>query len=122
MVTREEIDAKKSKNGGWTKETLASWGVPWPPPKGWRKALIAGEPVTASKASSGKWTEEEMKTADLVHGPDSTHSDTYRLHVPGTDDRTGKYLDVPGWMVGDQEGAELRMKAAEIIRQRLLRP
>jgi hypothetical protein len=27
--------------GGWTKETLAGWGVPWPPPKGWKAALLA---------------------------------------------------------------------------------
>lgn len=25
--------------GGWTARTLAEWGVPWPPPKGWRKQL-----------------------------------------------------------------------------------
>ena len=39
------IDAAKSEKGGWTKAVLATWGVPWPPPKGWRKALIEGLPI-----------------------------------------------------------------------------
>lgn len=41
-LSAEEIDAAKTTNGGWTKKQLAQWGVPWPPPKGWRKALIRG--------------------------------------------------------------------------------
>lgn len=41
-MTEEEIEAGKSPAGGFTKAQLAQWGVPWPPPKGWRKALITG--------------------------------------------------------------------------------
>jgi len=37
--TVEEIEAAKTPKGGWTKKTLASWGVPWPPPKGWKNEL-----------------------------------------------------------------------------------
>ena len=39
-VTEEEIDSQKTEKGGWTRDALAKWGVPWPPPKGWRAALI----------------------------------------------------------------------------------
>lgn len=39
LPTPEEIEAAKTANGGWTREQLAAWGVSWPPPKGWRKAL-----------------------------------------------------------------------------------
>ena len=39
-MTEDEIMARRTKNGGWTRETLAEWGVPWPPPKGWK--LMAG--------------------------------------------------------------------------------
>lgn len=39
-VTEADIDAAMTRAGGWTKATLAGWGVPWPPPKGWKKALI----------------------------------------------------------------------------------
>ena len=40
-MTEEEIEAGRSPNGGWSKATLASWGVPWPPPKGWKSRLIS---------------------------------------------------------------------------------
>lgn len=35
-----EIDAAKTPRGGFTRAQLEVWGVPWPPPKGWRKILI----------------------------------------------------------------------------------
>jgi hypothetical protein len=38
--TEGEIEAARSPNGGWKRATLAEWGVPWPPPRGWRQALI----------------------------------------------------------------------------------
>jgi hypothetical protein len=54
--TRRQIEA-----GPWTRSQLAQWGVPWPPPKGWKTrleraadALAAGEagPVAATGADS----------------------------------------------------------------------
>jgi len=41
-VTAEQIEAARTPNGGWTKAQLAEWGVPWPPPKGWKRALTDG--------------------------------------------------------------------------------
>lgn len=38
--TSRTIEAAKTANGGWTKATLAEWGVTWPPNNGWRKDLI----------------------------------------------------------------------------------
>lgn len=38
--TAAEIEAARTPAGGWTREQLAEWGVPWPPPKGWKRALI----------------------------------------------------------------------------------
>ena len=35
----EEIEAAKTPNGGWTRATLNSWGVAWPPKKGWKREL-----------------------------------------------------------------------------------
>lgn len=46
-VSEEEIMAKctpkslASGNPAWTAKQLAEWGVPWPPPGGWKDALIA---------------------------------------------------------------------------------
>ena len=39
--TEAEIDAARTAAGGWTRQQLAEWGVPWPPPKGWRRNLAA---------------------------------------------------------------------------------
>ncbi|MEM7429892.1 MAG: hypothetical protein AAF441_27805 [Pseudomonadota bacterium] len=42
---RAEIERLKTPTGGWTRDGLATLGVPWPPPEGWEKALVdfAGE-------------------------------------------------------------------------------
>ena len=37
--TPQQVEKAKTKRGGWTKATLASWGVPWPPPPGWRRKI-----------------------------------------------------------------------------------
>jgi hypothetical protein len=39
-MTKKEINDKKSKNGGWSKKQFAEWGIPWPPPKGWKQMLL----------------------------------------------------------------------------------
>lgn len=44
MVTRDELEKARTARGGYTREQLKKWGVPWPPPKGWKKALLAAEP------------------------------------------------------------------------------
>jgi len=41
MITAEEIERARTPRGGWTKEQLDRWGVPWPPPKGWKRRLLA---------------------------------------------------------------------------------
>lgn len=40
-MKKQDIEAGMSPNGGFTRAQLAKWGVPWPPPKGWRKRLEA---------------------------------------------------------------------------------
>ena len=40
MFTLEYIESLKTENGGFTRETLAGLGVPWPPPQGWKQSLI----------------------------------------------------------------------------------
>jgi hypothetical protein len=35
----DEIQAARTPAGGWTKAQLAAWGVPWPPPTGWKERL-----------------------------------------------------------------------------------
>jgi hypothetical protein len=42
-LTAEEIEAGKTEAGGYTKAQLAEWGIEWPPPKGWKEKLLAGD-------------------------------------------------------------------------------
>jgi hypothetical protein len=44
-VSREQIEACRKPDGAYsfTAERLASWGVPWPPPAGWRRAIERGQ-------------------------------------------------------------------------------
>jgi len=35
----DEVEGARTPAGGWTRDQLAQWGVPWPPPRGWKKAL-----------------------------------------------------------------------------------
>src|SRR5690606_24324088 len=39
VPSEEEVVAGQTENNGWKKETLAAWGVAWPPAKGWRQEL-----------------------------------------------------------------------------------
>lgn len=38
-ITHKQIEAVKTERGGWTKQQLSEWGVPWPPPKGWKEKI-----------------------------------------------------------------------------------
>lgn len=49
-ISPDVIEAAKTPKGAWTRATLAGWGVSWPPPKGWKAALIAGVPITEGAA------------------------------------------------------------------------
>lgn len=42
-MTEAEIEAGRSPKGGFSRLQLEQWGVPWPPPKGWKKALLNGD-------------------------------------------------------------------------------
>jgi len=35
----DEVAAAQTERGGWTRAQLKEWGVPWPPPNGWRVGL-----------------------------------------------------------------------------------
>ncbi|MFC7924794.1 hypothetical protein [Streptomyces cinereoruber] len=40
LPSPEEIEAARTPAGGWKRDQLAAWGVPWPPPKGWKDELV----------------------------------------------------------------------------------
>ena len=41
--TLRAIGAAKTATGGWTRSDLHRFGVPWPPPRGWRSPLERAE-------------------------------------------------------------------------------
>jgi len=50
----EEIEAGRSEKGGFSKAQLAKWGVPWPPPKGWKETLLAGQTMVEAGLRSSE--------------------------------------------------------------------
>lgn len=44
-VARDEVEKKRTPKGGYTRETLAGWGVPWPPPAGWVDVIVSSGSV-----------------------------------------------------------------------------
>jgi len=61
-----QIEALKSPEGGYTKEVLMSLGVPWPPPKGWKRKLI--KQAKAMKRERKIFTSLERKAVLESHG------------------------------------------------------
>jgi hypothetical protein len=43
LPSKAEIESKRTPKGGFTRQQLAAWGVPWPPPKGWLADLLKGK-------------------------------------------------------------------------------
>lgn len=39
LPSPDEVTAAMTPRGGWTRAQLEQWGVPWPPPRGWRQYL-----------------------------------------------------------------------------------
>lgn len=73
-MTAEEIEAKMTPAGGYTRATLAAWGVPWPPPKGWKDALVARSVSGGAPKLVGKL----LDLADYYEPNDLSASTTIR--------------------------------------------
>ena len=52
QISADEIDAAKTANGGWTRATLAQWGVPWPPPRGLAQGADRGDARRAARRAA----------------------------------------------------------------------
>ena len=60
------LDSLKSARGGYTRETVESLGIAWPPPFHWRKNLIEFGYVPETKQSLKSLTEIELKTIKVL--------------------------------------------------------
>lgn len=54
MLTEDDIEAGRTATGGFSRAQLAVWGVPWPPPKGWKQALLGKENASSSTVKARK--------------------------------------------------------------------
>jgi hypothetical protein len=43
FFTEQQVEAAQTAKGGFSRNSLSKLGVPWPPPKGWRKAITKPE-------------------------------------------------------------------------------
>ena len=64
-ISREEIEAARSSAGGWSRDQLAAWGVPWPPPKGWKRALIEGRLIYNPVVNQNPSEPKEFGVAEI---------------------------------------------------------
>ena len=67
LIDEEEIEAQRTPKGGWNRSALANWGVPWPAPSGWKRAIIEyGIPYQATLNTDTKERQKPESGVRLV--------------------------------------------------------
>jgi hypothetical protein len=61
IPTEVEIYEKRTPAGGWTAKTLAEWGIPFPPPKGWKTRLIKKRKQLDHEIRLRRWKDEQKE-------------------------------------------------------------
>ena len=105
MTIREKIESLKTQKNSWNKEALAELGVPWPPPKGWRKKL-EGRPE--NKGCTVPMTEFPLELF--------TPSQVRQIKLGGVSDRVKRYWIVQNKakeMTGKVYGNKAELRTAE---------
>jgi hypothetical protein len=60
LVSRQEVESVAH-----TRRNLAKWGVEWPPPKGWKKALIKGADPNAPSRKREKLADADTERMSM---------------------------------------------------------
>ena len=108
-LTEAEIEAGQTEKGGFTRAQLEEWGVPWPPPKGWKEALIAGRPVRQHKTScmiSLTLTAERMQKLRAAADKSAIEPNHYALIMLSQMIDRGEFLEPEDWWEGTPEDLE----------------
>ena len=109
QLTPEEIEAGQTEKGGFTRAQLEEWGVPWPPPKGWKEALIAGDPVKQHETScmvSFTLSGERMRKLRAAADRTAIEPNHYALIMIGKLIDRGEFLEPEDWWQGTPEDLE----------------
>jgi 5-methylcytosine-specific restriction endonuclease McrA len=83
-ISAADIHARMTSKGGFSVKTFTEWGVPWPPPKGWRRTILDhGIPYNHSLniysdavAKRAAWREKRAAKREARKAANSV--DTYR--------------------------------------------
>lgn len=68
MTPFEKLVCDPGNHAGFTREVLVQNGVPWPAPKGWRRAVKARVMARAARAGRRPSAVEAMIVGYLAHG------------------------------------------------------
>ena len=104
--TKEEIEARRSEKGGFTKAGLAEMGVPWPPPPGWRQALLEGRPVgvnTTGNEVRFTLTDDHMRKLRAAADRSAIDLHQYALIMLSKAIQRGEFLEPEDWWEGTAE-------------------
>lgn len=107
--TKEEIEEFKTDKGGYTKAALHTMGVPWPPPPGWKQALLEGKPVgvnTTGNEVRFTLTEERMRKLRDAADASAIELHQYALIMLGKMIDRGEFLQPEDWWQGHPEDLE----------------
>lgn len=97
---KAEIERLLSQRGGYSKAALASFGVSWPPPKGWKKALIEQMAFPQSKRAKPH-TPKKLRSKDFYSSWEwkKLRFEALKAH--------GHRCQCCGWRPGDTEHGHL---------------
>ena len=113
-VSREEIEACRTPAGGYrfTKERLAAWGVPWPPPPGWRQALEHGRAPGAPRPGTLQITPRGDGTVTL-RADDGTSAAEVELTAQQAHELAVRVEDAVDRAAAGETGVHIRISAGE---------
>lgn len=108
-LTEAEVEAGKTAKGGFSRAQLKAWGVPWPPPKGWKEALLAGLPVGQHETScmvSFTLSPDRMQKLRAAADNSAIEPNHYALVMLGKMIDRGEFLLPEDWWQGTPEDLE----------------
>ncbi len=119
-ITASEIENRKTPAGGFKRVTLAQWGVPWPPPKGWKSTIIQfGIPYRHKKNTH--WRKDvsahRYRGQNVDIDPDSSAPEQQTsLPAPSEAETRNKILcnKISDWI--DEHSWQISVKAANELR------
>jgi len=54
-ISRRDLENLKTPKGGYTRKTIESLGIEWPPPKGWKRKLLEADRSIDRCLGCGVW-------------------------------------------------------------------